>query len=95
MATTTRAHLHLGVRHPVPPPEDLGDYVWRELEDVMWELRRARHYARHDRPWTDTIGKPTTTTRAHAATELYRVSERLLVIAGRLRGFDFYARSTE
>ena len=34
-------------------------------------------------------------TRDIAATELYRAAERLLVIAGRLRGVDFYARAID
>ena len=83
-------HLHL-VSIPPPPPDDLGAYMWRELEDVMWELRRIRHLARDNRPWTDT-GKPTTTSREHAVKELYRVIERLFVIGATMQGRDFYAR---
>ena len=92
MAKTTPAHLHLV---SAPPTDDLAAYVWRELEDVMWELRRVRHLARcGTQTYTRGAGRDTTA-MGEATTDLYRVIERLFVIGAKMQGRDFYARSTE
>ena len=76
----THAHLHL-VSAPRPFDPDLRAFTWSSIENVMWELGGTRSRAFHTK----------TTTRDETAIELYRAAEQLLVLAGRLRGFNFYA----